>query len=87
MNEFFGTDVDLTYCNITAWKTEAKKENYIIKTSCTSIGDVHNSKSNKLNKKKKKTEITNNIYKLIINIMKFIISFLNSKERSNQYQK
>ena len=81
MNEFFETDVDLTYCDINAWKTEAKKVNYIVKTSCTSIDDVHNSKSNKLNKKKKKTEITNNIYKSIINIMKFIISSLNSKER------
>ena len=81
MNEFFETDVDLTYCDITAWKTEAKKENYKIKTSCTSIDDVHNSKSNKLNKKKKKTEITNNIYKSIINIMKFIIPSLNSLER------
>ena len=81
MHEFFETDVDLTYCDITAWKTEAKKENYKIKTSCTSIDDIHNSKSNKLNKKKKKTEITNNIYKSIINIMKFIISSLNSKER------
>ena len=81
MNEFFETDVDLTYCDITAWKTEAKKENYKIKTSCTSIDDVHNSKSNKLNKKKEKTEITNNIYKSIINIMKFIISSLNSTER------
>ena len=54
MNEFFETDVDLTYCDITAWKTEAKKENYKIKTSCTSIEDVHNSKSNKLNKLNKK---------------------------------
>ena len=81
MNEFFETDVDLTYCDITAWKTEAKKVNYKVKTSCTSIDDVHNSKSNKLNKKKKKIEITNNIYKSIINIMKFIISSLNSKER------
>ena len=53
MNDFFGTDVDLTYCDITAGKTEAKKENYKIKTSCTSIDDIHNSKSNKLNKKKK----------------------------------
>ena len=54
MNDFFGTDVDLTYCDITAGKTEAKKENYKIKTSCTSIDDIHNSKSNKLNKNKRK---------------------------------
>ena len=56
MNELFGTDVDLTYCDITAGKTEAKKENYKIKTSCTSIADLlnHNSKSNKLNKNKRK---------------------------------
>ena len=81
MNEFFGTEVDLTYCDITVWKTEAKKEYYKIRTSCTSIEDVHNSKSNKLNKKQKKTEITNNIYKSIENVMKFIISSLNSKER------
>ena len=81
MNEFFGTNVDLTYCDITAWKTEAKKVNYKIKTSGTSVDDVHNSKSNKLNKKHKKTEITKNIYNSIINIRKFIISSLNSKER------
>ena len=41
-NVFFGTDVDLTYCVITAGKTEAKKENYKIKTSCTSIDDQLN---------------------------------------------
>ena len=57
MNDFFGTDVDLTYCDITAWKTEAKKENYKIKTSCTSIDDIHNSKSNKLNKKRRKLKL------------------------------
>ena len=54
MNDFFGTDADLTYCDITAGKTEAKKENYKIKTSCTSIDEIHNSKSNKLNKKKRR---------------------------------
>ena len=57
MNDFFGTDVDLTYCDITAGKTEAKKENYKIKTSCTSIDDIHNSKSNKLNKKRRKLKL------------------------------
>ena len=57
MNELFGTDVDLTYCDITAGKTEAKKENYKIKTSCTSIDDIHNSKSNKLNKKRRKLKL------------------------------
>ena len=53
-NIFFGTDVDLTYCDITAGKTEAKKENYKIKTSYTSIADLNNGKSNKLNKNKRK---------------------------------
>ena len=50
VNDFFGTDIDLTYCDITAGKTEAKKENYKIKTSCTSIDEIHNSKSNKQKK-------------------------------------
>ena len=47
---FFITDVDFTYCEITAGKTEAKKENYKIKTSCTSIDDLNNSKSNEQNR-------------------------------------
>ena len=59
----FLEQMQIKLTGITAWKTEAKKENYKIKTSCTSIDDVHNSKSNKLNKKQKKTEIRNNIYK------------------------
>ena len=59
-NDFFGIDIDLTYCDISAGKTEAKKENYKVKTSCTSIDDINNSKSNKLNKNKRKLNYEQN---------------------------
>ena len=45
------------YCDITAGKTEAKKENYKIKTSCTSIDDLHDSKSNRLNRFRRKLKL------------------------------